>query len=163
MTVYVSVKKPGRERNAVEATAFPLPDEFMEESPGRTVGDLLDAVTAECLRRFASRCSGKREKGSEDELLRVLSPEETGGMAASGKISFGPLSALSGTRNTVPPLEEAQRNSRQCYGDGLFALFIDGEEVAGLDQSAPLDAPVCLKEGSSVTFIRLAMLAGRMW
>lgn len=158
MTVYVSVKKPGRERNAVEPEPFPLPDEFMEESPGRTVGDFLDAVTDECLRRHAAR---KDAAGSP--LLRAISDREIGGMAAGGKISFGPLSSGVGVGSGTPSEEEARRNVRQCYEDGLFALFIDGEEVAGLDQSAPLDAPVRLKEGSSVAFIRLAMLAGRMW
>lgn len=162
MNVYVSVKKPGRERNAVEPAAFPLPDEFMEESPARTIGDLLDAVTAECLRRFSARHK-PRQAGAEDGLLRVLSPEEAGRMVATGKISPGAILSGIGKSSRIPPLEEAQRNARRCYEDGLFALFVDGKEVAGPDASAPLDAPVRLREGSSVAFIRLAMLAGRMW
>ena len=42
-------------------------------------------------------------------------------------------------------------------------VFIDGKEISGQDNSLPLETPLEIHEGSKVSFIRLTMLAGRMW
>ena len=42
-------------------------------------------------------------------------------------------------------------------GENIFRIFADGKELESLQE------PVSLQEGSEVTFVRLTMLAGRMW
>ena len=53
--------------------------------------------------------------------------------------------------------EKAVGNALQCFDDGLVRVFLNGEEVAALDQQ--LD----LAEGDVVTLMRLVFLSGRMW
>ena len=132
----------------MEAQDFALPPDLPGET---TVGAFLDAVTAVCVAQYEKR----RQEG---DLLRLLTAEEIADKAASGKVSFG---AHYG--NTAPDLARAQENTRQCYLDGMFALFVDGKAISSLDASLPLETSLSLREGNSVTFVRLTMLAGRMW
>ena len=53
--------------------------------------------------------------------------------------------------------EKAVRNALQSFEDGIFRIFADGKELESLQE------PVSLQEGSELTFVRLTMLAGRMW
>ena len=43
------------------------------------------------------------------------------------------------------------------FQDGLFRVFLGDTELTELDEQLEL------QEGDTVTFIRLTMLAGRMW
>ena len=43
------------------------------------------------------------------------------------------------------------------FQDGLFRVFLGDTELTELDEKLEL------QEGDTVTFIRLTMLAGRMW
>ena len=52
---------------------------------------------------------------------------------------------------------EAIVNALQSYEDGIFRIFIDDTEAGGLS------SPVVLKEETTLTFIRLTMLSGRLW
>ena len=52
---------------------------------------------------------------------------------------------------------EAIINALQSYEDGIFRIFLDDAELGELSSS------VQLKEESTLTFIRLAMLSGRLW
>ena len=45
----------------------------------------------------------------------------------------------------------------QSYEDGIFRIFMDDTETGDLS------SPIQLKEESTLTFIRLAMLSGRLW
>ena len=62
----------------------------------------------------------------------------------------------------VPPVNvqgliEAITNALQSYEDGIFRIFMDDTEAGDLS------SPIQLKEESTLTFIRLAMLSGRLW
>ena len=62
----------------------------------------------------------------------------------------------------VPPVNvqgliEAITNALQSYEDGIFRIFMDDTETGDLS------SPIQLKEESTLTFIRLAMLSGRLW
>ena len=60
--------------------------------------------------------------------------------------------------NGKPAAEvEAITNALQSYEDGIFRIFIDDTETEDLS------SPTGLKEESTITFIRLAMLSGRLW
>jgi len=52
--------------------------------------------------------------------------------------------------------ERAVENALSCFEDGIFRLFINDAEV-GFSQS------VLLEDGDEITFVRLTMLAGRLW
>ncbi|MBR4629934.1 MAG: hypothetical protein IKO57_05790 [Treponema sp.] len=148
MKIKVNVKNAGSRRPCVEETEFDLGEKF---SPNSTVAEFLDEITRICVSEYNER----RKNG---EILKVLSERQIEEKSRSGKIGFG---VNYGEKDSS--LENAIANTRQCYLDGLFALFIDGKEIAGLDSSAPLENRIEIREGSIVTFIRLTMLAGRMW
>ena len=50
-----------------------------------------------------------------------------------------------------------KRRSVQGFEDGLFRVFLGDRELENLDEK------VEFAEGNEITFIRLTMLAGRMW
>ena len=68
------------------------------------------------------------------------------------------LKYLTCEENGRPAVEtEAIINALQSYEDGIFRIFLDDAELGELSSS------VQLKEESTLTFIRLAMLSGRLW
>ena len=72
--------------------------------------------------------------------------------AATGKVGF------EANYNGRPAAEtEAIINALQSYEDGIFRIFLDDAELGELSSS------VQLKEESTLTFIRLTMLSGRLW
>ena len=52
---------------------------------------------------------------------------------------------------------EAVKTAIQGFEDGLFRVF------RGMDELTELDREEKFNEGDEITFIRLTMLAGRMW
>lgn len=148
MKIKVNVKNAGSRRPCVSETEFDLGENFPGET---TVAHFLDEITKICVKEY-------NERKEKSEILTVLSESQIEEKSRSGKIGFG---VNYGEKSAS--LEKALENTRQCYLDGMFALFIDGNEIAGLDTSAPLETPLKIHEGSSVSFIRLTMLAGRMW
>ena len=148
MKIKVNVKSLATRSSAVEATDFNLPYTSQELS---TVYKFLDAVTEHCVTQF-------KNKQGECKILKMLSSDQIEEKSKSGKIAFG---VNYGKKNQ--DLAEAQENTRQCYLDGTFALFIDGKEISGLKESLPLETPIEIHEDSNVTFVRLTMLAGRMY
>ena len=88
----------------------------------------------------------------QSEVLQYLTREEVEDKAASGKVGFEV------NYNGRPAAEtEAIVNALQSYEDGIFRIFIDDTEAGGLS------SPVVLKEETTLTFIRLTMLSGRLW
>ena len=88
----------------------------------------------------------------QSEMLKYLTCEEMEDKAAAGKVGF------EANYNGRPAVEtEAIINALQSYEDGIFRIFLDDAELGELSSS------VQLKEESTLTFIRLAMLSGRLW
>ena len=52
------------------------------------------------------------------------------------------------------PAEEAVETAIQGYIDGLLRIFLNDEEVGGLDE------PLCIHDGDELTILRLVMLTG---
>ena len=52
---------------------------------------------------------------------------------------------------------KAKENALQSFEDGLYRIFIGDNEIEGLNTA------ITLNEGDTLTFIKLTMLAGRMW
>ena len=140
MQVQVNVKRIGKRRNAIETRPY-------EIGKVRDVGELITAfVTAE-VARFNERAT------AGETALRYLTSEEIADAATVGKVGFG--ADYSGK---VQDLAAAIANAHQCFTDGIYRIFVNGAELEG-----PLDTPVMLNENDEITFVRLTMLAGRMW
>lgn len=140
MQVQVNVKRIGKRRNAIETRPY-------EIGEVRDVGGLVAAfVTAE-VARFNERAT------AGETVLRYLTSEEIADAATVGKIGFG-----TDYNGQVQDLAAAIENARQSFEDGIYRIFINGDEVGGA-----LETPVALRENDEITFVRLTMLAGRMW
>ena len=140
MQIQVNVKRIGKRRNAIETRPY-------EIGAVHDVGGLVAAfVTAE-----VTRFNARAKVG--ETVLRYLTSEEIADAAVVGKIGFG-----ADYNGQVQDLAAAIENARQSFEDGIYRIFINGDEVGDA-----LDTPVALRENDAVTFVRLTMLAGRMW
>ena len=82
-------------------------------------------------------------------MLRVLTERDLSDGAATGRISVAPQ-----VRSGTVTLEDATQTALQAYGDGLYYVFVDDEQIEGLDQV------LTLKSDSTLLFLRLTALAG---
>lgn len=86
------------------------------------------------------------------EIIKCLTSEEISNHVLSGKVSLGHI------ENTKKQeLGKAIDNALQSFDDGLYAVFINDVRQEDLDEE------IVLKENDTISFIRLVMLAGRMW
>lgn len=91
----------------------------------------------------------------ERRLLRVLSPQEIADAASRGKITIGgPREPGQGQDYDEVDEEEAVQTALQGFEDGLYFVFLDGE------QQHDLAAPVQPHPASTLKFIRLVPPAG---
>ena len=109
------------------------------------VRELIEAVTTACVTLYNQRMDDK-------ELLRCLTSDEINDQAASGRVGFG---VNYGDRKADP--ESAVNHAIQSFEDGIYRIFLDDRALEQLEEK------ILLTEGSSLTFVRLTMLAGRMW
>lgn len=134
--IHVRMRKLGKKnREAVEPVAFELP-----EKPG-TVRELIESLVRLGVQEYNAR-------KDEGQILPYLTKEEIQDKASAGKVSFG----LRGGEDADE--ESAVENAIQCFGDGIFRVFADDEELEKLEQAIPWT------EETVFTFVRLAMLAG---
>ncbi len=137
MTLYMNMKQLGKRKDTVHKVPFEYAN-----APG-TLRELITETVKICVAQYISRM----ERGDE-----VLTNEEIDDMAAIGKIAFG---IVYGEKK--PDVNEAVETAVQGFEDGLFRVF------RGLDELTDLDREEQFNEGDEITFIRLTMLAGRMW
>lgn len=140
MKVYINVKGASNKKNKIVQIAYEYPD--ME---GCTLRSFLTETVKLCLKDYESRAES-------EEIIKVFSTEEIEDRAKSGKVLFG----IRYNKNKPEP-DKAVQNALQCFEDGMAAVFIDGRQVENLDEL------IDIKNESTATFVKLAMLAGRMW
>lgn len=87
----------------------------------------------------------------ETEPKKVLDARDIQQQEASGKVVFEAYNTQKES------LDSAKQRMLQDFMDGLFRVFIREKEVC------ELDAPINLADGDEVVWIRLVMLAGRLW
>lgn len=139
MKINVNLKSVGKRRGAVKPVTYEIPGH-----PG-TVRELIDAITQAGVEEYNQRMESP-------ELLRYLTNEEIDDKAQAGKISFG---VNYGEKKA--DIAKAQENAIQCFEDGIYRIFLDEEPLEALDER------IQITEESTFTFVRLTMLAGRMW
>ncbi|ADY29918.1 MULTISPECIES: hypothetical protein [Cellulophaga] len=92
------------------------------------------------------------KKRVEVNVVGFLSPAEIQEQAQSGKVDFGDLA-----NKDLAVEQEAIDNVLLAFKDGLFVVFVDGDEVTSLD------TPLQLTKDSVVAFIRMTFLVGTYW
>ena len=91
------------------------------------------------------------KKIDDKDILSIMTNEYIAEAARAGKIG----DEVHGDKKVN--LEKALDTAYLSFEDGLYCIFINNK------QSEKLDDSLNLKDGDIITFIRLTMLAGRMW
>lgn len=133
----IQLKKLGKKKiKIIEVT--------LEKQP-----ETLRELISECVKSEVKRFNDSREDTS---LIPFLSVQEIGEQAQEGKITFGDKE-----NRTLADLSVALDTAFLAFTDGLFAVFVDDEEVKALD------APLTITPETVITFIRLTFLAKAPW
>lgn len=109
------------------------------------VEELIKAAVATTVNEYNQR----RESS---DLITVLTPGLIEDKAQTGKVSFG---VNYGEKS--PDLETAVNNALEAFADGIVVIFADDKKLDSLDEA------IDINEIKSLTFVKLTMLAGRMW
>lgn len=137
MLLYMNMKQLGKRRNTVDKVPFEY-----EVNPG-TLRELITETVKICVRGYIERM---------DRGEAVLTNDQIDDMAQIGKIAFGIAYG-----DKKPDVAQAVETAVTGFEDGLFRVFLGDDELTELDEK------VTFAEGDEITFIRLTMLAGRMW
>jgi hypothetical protein len=90
-----------------------------------------------------------RERQEERKLIRVLTPDQIGRAAESGRIHLGGDDLA----QSVDPTQAVEA-ALTAFRDGLYFVFIDDVQIESLD------APVHITPGTQLLFLRLTPLVG---
>lgn len=136
MKVYVNAKQIKKRGDQIAAYPYEL------KTVPQTLRQLLCAMVTDGVEGYNRRVQSK-------ENLSVLSKDAIDAMSQVGKIGFGiPFD------HREADLEDALETAVQGFADGLYRLFVGEREMEDLDE------PLCLREGDTITIIRLVMLTG---
>ena len=137
--ISVNVKSAATKRNKIKT--IPI---FYDEGITDVRG-LIEATVAYCVREYNQR----RESS---ELLTALTSEQIEDKASEGKISFGVNYG-----NKDADLSKATADALEAFSDGIVVIFADEKRLSTLEES------INITNIKNLTFVRLTMLAGRMW
>lgn len=115
------------------------------KGPIKTVKDLICEVVRSCVADY-------NDRKDQSELLKVLSKEQIEDQALSGKVAFG---VNYGDKKAN--IKQAEKNALQAFEDGVVVIFVDRKKLLNLEDE------ITLTDGSELTFVKMTMLAGRMW
>lgn len=139
MKIYVNIKQIGKRKNKIDRKEYEIKGKI------ETVKDLLREFVTINVKEF-------NEGLTENDVVPYLTDEKINDLSDAGKFSFGV--DYNGKKQD---LEKAIENALQSYEDGIYRVFVNGEELGKINDK--LD----LQENDELTFVRLTMLAGRMW
>ncbi len=143
MKVKVNIKKIGKQRPGVEPVAYEI------DGKPSNVRELIIAMTSACVQDYNRRLAAKDLYAC---LTHYEGREDLDIQAKTGKIGFG---VNYGEKEAEE--NQAAANAIQCFEDGIYRIFLDEKPLTELEEA------VSLTEESVLTFVRLTMLAGRMW
>lgn len=138
----VQGKALGRRKPLFADWSIPIAPEWQGDE-GTTLRQLITRIVQAQVRAF-------RERQTDQQVIRVLTSQQIVDAAAKGKISSGQSEV--GLQQVDEG--EAIGAALQAFEDGLYLVAIDGSEYRSLDQQ------LYLRDDSSITFIRLTLLAG---
>lgn len=136
MRIEINAKQIQKKRQHVASYGYEL-----QRMPA-DLRELISMLVQDSVREYNSRINSK-------ESGQPLSADDLDSMSRIGKIGFG---IPYGSREADP--QEAVETAIQGFEDGLFRFFLADREIESLD------VPLELKEGDTITIIRLVMLTG---
>ena len=139
MKIYVNIKQIGKRKNKIDRKEYEIKGKI------ETIKDLLIEFVTINVKEF-------NEGLTENDVVPYLTDEKINDLSDTGKISFGV--DYNGKKQD---LEKAVENALQSYEDGIYRVFINDEEIGKINDKMDL------QENDELTFVRLTMLAGRMW
>ena len=139
MRINVRMKMPGKRRPVLGEVSIEISETV------KTLRELLTELVKIEVERY-------NQKGVDTQLIPFLSKEELEEQAAVGKVGFGRIYS-----DKKANVSKAVENALACFEDGLVRVFCGEQELE------ELDGEIQLKEGDTLTFIRLTFLTGRMW
>ncbi|MBO7450064.1 MAG: hypothetical protein J6U54_06800 [Clostridiales bacterium] len=145
MLVYVNQKSIGRNKKIKT-----VPLEY--DKVPTTISELIEETVKIMVDDFITRKETIKES--------PLTSEQIEDLKEIGKISFGFI-----YNDKMPDLDKSIETALLAYFDGLVCIFIN-DEIQDFRPEKVEDLKDCkieLKENDTITFVRLAMLAGRMW
>ena len=148
MIINVNIKQMGKKGRRIKSVPFEY-----DRCP-ETAEELIEETVKIMLSTFKER----QKKSTEENIPDVLSEETIKSMAEIGKIAFGYI-----YNEKEQDEAKAIETAKLAFIDGMVRIFINGEEAEYKDENIESGTPINLGEDDEVTFVRLAMLAGRMW
>lgn len=137
--IIILVKQAGKRRPIIGEQTMEL-----SRSDG-TLGQFIAQIVAINVEQYNNR--------SVDELLlHALTEQELNDQADTGKVGFG-FRYNPNDQDVAKALDNAELSFR----DGLYKVFINDVEIERWEQ------PIRLQDLDRVLFLKLTMLAGRMW
>ena len=139
---HVEGRMLGQQRDLFPAFSVPLP-EISEAGGGFfALHSLIAAVVERQVDSYNERQEARR-------FVTMLTQAQIESAAANGKVDMG-------GRDPAAAADPAQavQTALQAFEDGLYIVFVDGEQIE------VLDVPLALDADSRVTFVRLVALAG---
>jgi hypothetical protein len=140
MHFFITVKQVGKKRNYLTDKAFEL------DATPNILQDLIIGIVKKNVQTF-------NDKVDNDKIFEFLSQSEVESLAEeTGKVGFNSI-----YNDKKADENKAIENALICFKDGIYRVFIDETEIQNLEDH------ITLTENSKVIFIKLVMLAGRMW
>jgi len=139
MKIFVNVKQIGKRKNKIDKKEYEINEGI------KTVKELLTEFVTINVNEFNNGFT-------ENDIVPYLTDKKINDLSDAGKISFGV-----DYNEQKQDLEKAIENTLQSYEDGIYRVFVNDEEMG------EIDCEINLKENDELTFVRLTMLAGRMW
>ena len=142
MKVYIHLKPLGRQRKKLHKVPFEY-----ERKP-ESVRELIEFTVEIMVAAFIERVEFSKTGNNPD----AMEESEIEARAEMGKIAFGFVYG-----KTEIDMNQAKETALQAYEDGLVRIFIGDEETGTLEDE------ILINDGDELTFVKLSMLAGRMW
>lgn len=137
--VYASVKQLGKKNNFITKQEIEISDDI------HTLKDLVTHIVWENVKKY-------NEKQIDSQFVDYLSHDVITKNSKVGKIGFGFR-----YNEKKAKRKQAIEAALLAFDDGIYRVFINDEEIENLDEK------IELKEEDNITFVRLVMLAGRLW
>jgi len=137
--LYVSIKQAGKRK------AYITKKELLLNNVPSNLRELITEIVR-------INVTAYNNKTPEPLLIQYLAPGQIENQAQTGKVGFGQRRS-----DKQADVNQAIETAMLAFEDGIYRVFSGENEVSSLND------PLVLKEGDLLTFIRLTMLAGRMW
>jgi hypothetical protein len=139
MKIFVAVKSLIKRKNYI------INKELELSVTPRTLRELIIEIVKLNVEEF-------NNKKTEMNYINYLTEDSIKLQSTTGKIGFNTK-----YNDKIADIETSINNAIQGFEDGLYKIFINEEEIENLDNE------IYLNNGDMVVFIKLTMLAGRMW